>query len=44
MPLLFNRPAPHTLRAQRQRDLTTALADLLLNAVAVPSRASETQR
>ena len=32
MELLFSRRAPITLPVERQRDLTVALADLLLNA------------
>jgi hypothetical protein len=32
MELLFSRRAPITLPVERQRDLTAALADLLLNA------------
>ena len=42
--LLFHRPAPITLTTLKQRDLTTALADLLLNAAAVPSSASESSQ
>ncbi len=41
LPLLFHRPAPITLTTLKQRDLTAALADLLLHAAAVPSSASE---
>jgi hypothetical protein len=35
MELMFSRRAPITLPVERQRDLTAALADLLLNAAAV---------
>jgi len=34
MELLFSRRAPITLPVEKQRDLTAALADLLLNAAA----------
>jgi|NGEPerStandDraft_6_1074524.scaffolds.fasta_scaffold210354_2 hypothetical protein len=37
MELLFSHRAPITLPVERQRDLTAALADLLLNAAAVKS-------
>ena len=37
MELLFSHRAPITLPMERQRDLTAALADLLLNAAAVKS-------
>lgn len=37
MNLLFDRNAPLHLPVERQRDLTAALADLLLNAVSVTS-------
>ena len=35
--LLFSRRAPITLPVEKQRDLTAALADLLLNAAAARS-------
>jgi hypothetical protein len=35
MELLFNHRAPITLPAERQRDLTAALADLLLHAATI---------
>ncbi len=35
MELLFSHRAPITLPAERQRDLTAALADLLLNAATI---------
>jgi len=35
MELLFSRRAPITLPVEKQRDLTAALADLLLNAATV---------
>jgi hypothetical protein len=35
MELLFSHRAPITLPVERQRDLTAALADLLLNAVTI---------
>jgi hypothetical protein len=35
MELLFSRRAPITLPGEKQRDLTAALADLLLNAAGV---------
>lgn len=37
MELLFSRRAPITLPLEKQRDLTAALADLLLSAAAVKS-------
>lgn len=37
MNLLFDRRAPLHLPAERQRDLTSALADLLLNAASATS-------
>jgi hypothetical protein len=37
MELLFSHRAPITLPVERQRDLTAALADLLLNVAAVKS-------
>ena len=37
MELLFSRRAPITLPEAKQRDLTAALADLLLNAAAAKS-------
>jgi hypothetical protein len=37
MELLFSRRAPITLPEEKQRDLTAALADLLLNAAAAKS-------
>ena len=37
MELLFSHRAPITLPMERQRDLTAALADLLLNAAAAKS-------
>jgi hypothetical protein len=37
MELLFSHRAPITLPAERQRDLTAALADLLLNAATTKS-------
>ena len=37
MELLFSRRAPITLPVEKQRDLTAALADLLLNAAAAKS-------
>jgi hypothetical protein len=37
MELLFSRRAPTTLPEGKQRDLTAALADLLLNAAAAKS-------
>jgi hypothetical protein len=37
MELLFSRRAPITLPLEKQRDLTAALVDLLLNAAAVKS-------
>ena len=35
MELLFSRRAPITLPVERQRDLTAALSDLLLNAATI---------
>jgi hypothetical protein len=37
MELLFSHRAPITLPVERQRDLTAALADLLLNAATIES-------
>lgn len=37
MDLLFSHRAPITLPVERQRDLTAALADLLLNAATIKS-------
>ncbi len=44
LPLLFHRAAPITLPREKQRDLTAALADLLLHAAAVLSSASESSQ